>query len=86
MQYVKQTQGPLDPECDCHTCKTLRAYLHRLDKCNEILTHLNTIHNLRYYQRVMEGLRNAINGKLDKFVADFYARRGQVPELADTSD
>jgi queuine tRNA-ribosyltransferase len=36
----------------------------------------------------MEGLRNAIsNGKLDEFVADFYARRGQeVPELADTSE
>ena len=86
----KTDTGPLDPECDCHTCKNYsRAYLHHLDKCNEILgARLNTIHNLRYYQRVMEGLRNAIsNGKLDEFVADFYARRGQeVPELADTSD
>ncbi|CAH9058771.1 Queuine tRNA-ribosyltransferase [Pseudoalteromonas holothuriae] len=84
----KTDTGPLDPECDCHTCENYsRAYLHHLDKCNEILgARLNTIHNLRYYQRVMEGLRNAISkGELDAFVADFYARRGQpVPPLAET--
>ena len=83
----KTDTGPLDPDCDCHTCKNYsRAYLHHLDKCNEILgARLNTIHNLRYYQRVLEGLRNAISeGKLEEFVKDFYARRGQeVPELAD---
>ncbi|EWS99149.1 tRNA guanosine(34) transglycosylase Tgt [Pseudoalteromonas sp. SCSIO 43095] len=86
----KTDTGPLDPECDCHTCKNYsRAYLHHLDKCNEILgARLNTIHNLRYYQRVMEGLRNAISeGQLEAFVHDFYARRGQeVPELADTTN
>jgi len=86
----KTDTGPLDPECDCHTCKNYsRAYLHHLDKCNEILgARLNTIHNLRYYQRVMEGLRNAISeGQLETFVHDFYARRGQeVPELADTTN
>ena len=75
----KVDTGPLDAECDCYTCKNYsRAYLHHLDKCNEILgSRLNTIHNLRYYQRVMEGLRGAIEqGKLDDFVADFYARKG----------
>jgi queuine tRNA-ribosyltransferase len=46
---------------------------------------LNTIHNLRYYQRLMASLREAIEqGKLDDFVSDFYARRGlEVPELAE---
>ena len=35
---------------------------------------LNTIHNLRYYQRVMEGLRGAIEkGELEAFVVDFTA-------------
>lgn len=81
----KDDTGPLDPECDCYTCKNYtKAYLHHLDKCNEILgARLNTIHNLRFYQRVMEGLRDAIEqGKLDDFVADFYARRGRdVPPL-----
>ena len=81
----KTDTGPLDPECDCHTCNNYsRAYLHHLDKCNEILgAQLNTQHNLRFYQRVMQGLRDAIEqGKLDEFVAKFYALRDlPVPQL-----
>jgi queuine tRNA-ribosyltransferase len=76
----------LDPECDCYTCKNFsKAYLYHLDKCGEILgAQLNTIHNLRYYQRLMAGLRDAIEqNQLDAFVDDFYARRGlETPPLA----
>ena len=71
-------EGPIDETCDCYTCRNYsRAYLHHLDKCGEILgATLNTIHNLRHYQRVMEGLRGAIEvGRLDQFVAEFYAKR-----------
>jgi queuine tRNA-ribosyltransferase len=74
----KHDTGPLDPTCGCYTCRHYsRAYLHHLDKCNEILgARLNTIHNLTYYQDLMRGLREAIAvGRLDNFVADFYARR-----------
>ncbi|PLO68968.1 tRNA guanosine(34) transglycosylase Tgt, partial [Klebsiella michiganensis] len=55
----KSDTSPLDAECDCYTCRNYsRAYLHHLDRCNEILgARLNTIHNLRYYQRLMAGLR-----------------------------
>lgn len=85
----KTDTGPLDADCDCYTCKNYsRSYLHHLDKCNEILgARLNTIHNLRFYQRVMEGLRGAIEqGKLDDFVAEFYARQGKpVPPLGQQS-
>jgi queuine tRNA-ribosyltransferase len=85
----KTDTGPLDADCDCYTCKNYsRSYLHHLDKCNEILgARLNTIHNLRFYQRVMEGLRGAIEqGKLDDFVAEFYARQGKpVPPLGLTA-
>lgn len=77
--------SPLDEHCDCYTCRNYsRAYLYHLDKCNEILgARLNTIHNLRFYQRVMQGLRDAIDqGTLSDFVSDFYARRGRpVPPL-----
>ena len=77
--------GPLDPDCDCYTCRHYsRAYLYHLDKCSEILgARLNTIHNLFYYQTLMRGLRDAISaGQLDAFVADFYARRDQsVPAV-----
>jgi len=72
---------PLDPECDCYTCKNYsRAYLYHLDKANEMLGgRLNTIHNLHYYQTLMAGLREAIAaGTLQDFVADFYAKRAQT--------
>jgi len=77
--------GPLDSQCDCYTCKNFtRAYLHHLERCNEMLgAQLNTIHNLRYYQILMAGLRDAIEqGKLSDFVDDFYAARGlETPPL-----
>ncbi|MCL1115124.1 MULTISPECIES: tRNA guanosine(34) transglycosylase Tgt [Shewanella] len=79
--------SPLDAKCDCYTCKNYsRAYLYHLDRCNEILgARLNTIHNLRYYQMLMEGLRGAIEtGTLDAFVKEFYTSLGrEVPELID---
>ena len=83
----KDDTSPLDEHCDCYTCNNYsRAYLHHLDKCNEILgARLNTIHNLRYYQRVMQSLRDAIEeNRLEEFVAEFYARRNlPVPPLSD---
>ncbi len=66
--------GPLDPECDCYCCRNYsRAYLHHLDRSHEILgSRLNTIHNLRYYQTLMEELRTAIaTGRLATWVRDF---------------
>ena len=72
--------SPLDAECDCYTCQNFtRGYLHHLDKCGEILgAQLNTIHNLRYYQNLMKGLRDAIeNDCLEQFVDEFYRKQGQ---------
>nr|WP_275440661.1 tRNA guanosine(34) transglycosylase Tgt [Vibrio sp. Of7-15] len=83
----KTDTTPLDPECDCYTCQNYsKAYLHHLDRCNEILgARLNTIHNLRYYQRVMESIRSALEeDRFDAFVEEFYARRDrEVPPLND---
>lgn len=77
--------APLDQRCDCYTCKNFsRSYLYHLDKCGEILgAQLNTIHNLRYYQNLMAGLRGAIEaGTLSGFINDFYALRGEtVPAM-----
>ena len=77
--------GPLDEHCDCYTCRNFsRAYLHHLDKCGEILgAQLNTIHNLRHYQRLMQGMRDALDaGTFDDFVDEFYARQGlKTPPL-----
>lgn len=83
--FHRHDESPLDPTCDCYTCTNFsRAYLHHLDKCGEMLSSmLNTIHNLRHYQRLMAGLREAIHqGKLAAFVDAFYAKRGlPVPPL-----
>ena len=80
----------LDPECDCYTCKHYtKSYLYHLDKCGEILgARLNTIHNLRYYQRLMEQIRTAIEqGEFDRFVNEFYAKIGKpVPPLVNEGE
>ncbi len=74
----KTSTQPVDENCDCYTCKHFtRAYLHHLDKCNEILaSQLCTIHNLRYYQNHMAGIRSAIAaGELDSFASKFYEQQ-----------
>ena len=71
-------KSPVDKNCACYTCQNYsRAYLHHLDKTNEILgARLNTIHNLYYYQYLMKGLRTAIEEEqLDEFIVQFYANR-----------
>ncbi|HEX4975395.1 MAG TPA: tRNA guanosine(34) transglycosylase Tgt [Pseudomonadales bacterium] len=86
----KHDVSPLDPECDCYTCRNFsRAYLYHLDKCKEILgAQLNTIHNLSFYQSLMKGLRTAIEqGRLSAFVDEFYRKQGQtVPVLGSELD
>jgi queuine tRNA-ribosyltransferase len=52
----------LDEQCSCYTCRHFtRAYLYHLQKTNEMLgARLNTLHNLHYYQELMQSLRSAI--------------------------
>ncbi len=69
---------PLEEDCDCPACRNYsRAYLHHVIKSDEIIgSMLLTWHNLRYYQRLMKGLRDAISAvKLDAFVPEFHATR-----------
>jgi queuine tRNA-ribosyltransferase len=54
---------PIDTSCDCASCAGgfSRAYLHHLFAANEILSAvLASLHNVRFYQRLMEGARAAI--------------------------
>ena len=71
-QYAEDTSPP-DPGCDCYTCQNYSlAYLRHLVKCGEILgPRLATVHNLHYYQRLMEKLRAAVeSGSLGAAVAE----------------
>jgi queuine tRNA-ribosyltransferase len=69
---------PLDAACACYTCRHFsRAYLHHLQKVNEILgARLNTWHNLYYYFELMRELRSAIeHRRLADFVGEFRGLR-----------
>ena len=71
--------GPLDPECDCYTCKNYtRAYIRHLVKANEILgIRLLSIHNLRFLTKLMERVREEIEkDNLGTFREEFYKRYG----------
>ena len=70
---------PLDAECGCYTCRHFsRSYLHHLQRVNEILgAHLNTVHNLHFYQELMGELRQAIDaGGLTDYAASVRFREG----------
>jgi queuine tRNA-ribosyltransferase len=74
----RHSTKPLEQGCDCYTCQNFtRGYLHHLDRCGEMVgAQLNTIHNLRFYQRHMAGIRAAIErGELQRFADEFYARQ-----------
>lgn len=71
---------PLDPECDCYTCRNhTRAYIRHLYKSGEILAaRLATYHNLYFYKRVIEGIRKAIaEDRLVEFRNEFMAKYGK---------
>ena len=64
--------GPIEEGCACYTCRNYsRSYLRHLDRCNEILgAHLNTIHNLHFYLRLMREIRAAIDaGRFEAYAA-----------------
>jgi len=68
---------PIEPGCPCPACTTFsRAYVHHLVKSGEILgAMLMTQHNLWFYQRIMQRLRDAIGGgRLQAFASEFLQR------------
>jgi queuine tRNA-ribosyltransferase len=78
-RYKEDTQ-PLDADCSCYTCKNFtRAYLHHLHKVGEILSaRLNTIHNLHYYQVLMQGMRDAIETQTFELFCKNFAEKRQT--------
>jgi len=68
--------APPDDQCGCYTCRHFsRAYLHHLQRINEILgARLNTRHNLHYYQQLMGEIRAAIeSGRFEEYAQEFLA-------------
>ena len=74
---------PLDPECDCYTCKNYtRAYIRHLLNTKEILgIRLLSIHNLRFLTKLMDRVRIEIeNDNLLNFRDEFYKKYGYTKE------
>jgi len=71
--------SPLDPNCDCYTCKNYtRAYIRHLIKTDEILgLRLTTYHNLYFLLNLMEQVREAIKAdRLGDFREEFFENYG----------
>jgi queuine tRNA-ribosyltransferase len=69
---------PLDERCPCEACRRYsRAYLRHLHVSREILgSRLNSIHNLTYYLRLMESIRESIAaGRFEEFRRAFHEAR-----------
>lgn len=78
----REDPSPLDPECDCYTCRNYsRAYLRHLILSDEILSaRLNTIHNLHFFFALMKRARTAIaDGSWETFRNDCYRRFSGAP-------
>lgn len=79
-RYRDDTE-PVDRECGCLTCTTVsRAYLRHLYTSSEIAASVyNTIHNLRFYLDLMEGIRQAIASRtFSRFRENFLSRADQT--------
>ncbi|HEY9238921.1 MAG TPA: tRNA guanosine(34) transglycosylase Tgt [Burkholderiaceae bacterium] len=76
----KTDESPPDMTCACQTCTNFsRAYLHHLDRCNEMLgPMLASIHNLHYYVNLMREVREALDaGAFAAFAARFRQDRAR---------
>lgn len=82
----REDPRPLEEGCDCPLCTHYsRAYIHHLQKCQEVLAvMLLSWHNVRYYERLMQGLRKALaEDRLQDFVSEFYEnqKKGDIEPL-----
>jgi len=69
--------GPLDPDCDCDTCRNYsRAYLRHLFMAGEMLgPRLASVHSIRFYLHLMEEMRQVIrDGLFSQWRKDFYGK------------
>ena len=72
-KYEKDSQ-PIDPECNCPACqKFSRAYIRHLFKAKEMLAmRLCVMHNLHFYNMLMQEIRDAIdNGTFEEYRAKY---------------
>jgi len=73
--YFADDQKPIDPDCDCYTCKHYsRALLRHLFNAGEVTSmRLATIHTIHFYKQFMDEIRNAmLNGTFESYRENFH--------------
>ena len=73
-EKYKLDERPIDPECDCPVCRSFsRAYLRHLFTAGEMLAmRLAVMHNLYFYNKLMERIRQALDeGNFAQFRAEY---------------
>ena len=78
-KYAKD-MGPIDPECDCPVCRRYsRAYIRHLFVAEETLAlRLSVMHNLYFYNKLMERIRQALDeGRFAEFRAEYSEKLGR---------
>ncbi len=79
-QKYTEDPNPLDSSCECEVCRNYsRAYLRHLFKANEILaSRLNSYHNLWFFKRLTEKIRESIiKGEFKKYKEEFLNQYNQ---------
>jgi len=79
----RRDKYPIDLSCDCYSCTRFsRAYVHHLFEANEILSQvLASIHNLRFYERLMQQIREAVSaGRFSALKTELLATLKHAPE------
>jgi len=74
LKRFRDSESPIDKRCSCFSCINFSpAYLHHLFKAKELLgLRLATIHNLHFYQKLMEEMRSHIAANtFENFAEDF---------------
>jgi queuine tRNA-ribosyltransferase len=88
-QQYAEDDSPLDPKCDCYTCRTFsKAYLRHLYVSQELLAfRLNSLHNLTYFLNMVRGARKAIlEGRYAEFKAEYEAKYPEEDMLFDAPE
>ena len=73
-------ENPIDPQCDCPVCRRYsRAYIRHLFVAEEMLAmRLSVMHNLYFYNKLMEKIRNALDeGRFEEFRREYSVKLGQ---------
>lgn len=79
-EKYKNDDSPVDENCGCPTCRMhSKAYLRHLLKSSEMLYHrLAVIHNLYFYNNMMEDIRNALEeDRFEEFKSEQIVKYGK---------